>query len=112
EQYDGKDLAVGEALQPDVEEQPAVALVGRMAALQAEGDRRGNEVDEQEGSEVSQKLFKAGRGGGLGVVVQVDKVMDNAGNEHQVDERRDQRQQHLEDENVGQREQSHGLVAE
>ena len=39
EQHDREDLAVGEALQPDVEEQPAVALVGGMTALQAEGHR-------------------------------------------------------------------------
>ena len=45
------------------------------------------------------------------MVVAVDEVMDDAGDEHQVDERRDQRQQHLEDEDVGQREQPHGLVA-
>jgi hypothetical protein len=32
--------------------------------------------------------------------------------EHHVDEGRDQRQQHLEDENVGQREEAHGLVAD
>ena len=61
EEHDGEDLAVGEALQPDVEEQPAVALVGGMAALQAEGDRRGDEVDEQEAEEVGQQLFEAGR---------------------------------------------------
>ena len=79
EEHDGEDLAVGEALQPDVEEQPAVAFVGGMAALQAEGDRRGDEVDEQEAEEVGQQLFKAGRGGGFGVVVAVDEVVDDAG---------------------------------
>ena len=42
--------------------------------------------------------------------VLVDEVVDDAGDEHQVDERRDQRQQDLEDEDVGQREQAHGAV--
>ena len=32
--------------------------------------------------------------------------------EHEVDEGRDQRQEHLEDEDVGQREEAHGLVAD
>ena len=73
EEHDGKHLAVGEALQPDVEEQPAVAFVGGMAALQAEGDRRGDEVDEQEAEEVDQQLFEAGGGSGFGVVVAVDE---------------------------------------
>ena len=33
-----EDLAIGEALQPDVEEEPSVAFVGGVAALEAEGD--------------------------------------------------------------------------
>ena len=37
EENDREDLAIGEALQPDVEEQPAIAFVGGMTALQAEG---------------------------------------------------------------------------
>ena len=61
EEHDGEDLAVGEALQPDVEEQPAVALVGGWRRSRLEGDRRGDEVDEQEAEEVDQQLFKAGR---------------------------------------------------
>ena len=66
--------------------------------------RKRDEVDEQ--------LFEAGGGGGFGVVVAVDEVVDDAGHEHEVDERRDQRQKHLEDEDVGQREQAHRLVAD
>ena len=46
------------------------------------------------------------------MVVAVDEVVHDAGQEHEVDEGRDQRQQHLEDENVGQREEAHGLVAD
>ena len=112
EQHDGEKLAVGEALQPDVEEQPAVALVGGVTPLQAEGHRGGDEVDEQEAKEVDHQLFKAGRGGRFRVVVAIDEVVDDAGHEHDVDERRNQRQKHLEDENVGQGEQAHGLVAD
>src|SRR5271157_2551790 len=41
EEDDGEDLPVGEALQPDVKEEPAVALVGGVAALQREGGRGG-----------------------------------------------------------------------
>ena len=46
------------------------------------------------------------------MVVAIDEVVDDAGDEHDVDERRDQRQEHLEDEDVGQREEAHGLVAD
>ncbi len=42
--------------------------------------------------------------------VLVDEVVHDAGDEHQVDQRRDQRQQDLEDQNIGQREQAHGAV--
>ena len=46
------------------------------------------------------------------MVVTVDEVVDDAGEEHEVDEGRDQRQEHLEDEDVGQGEIAHGLVAD
>ena len=42
----------------------------------------------------------------------VDEVVDDAGQEHEVDEGRDQGEQHLEDEDVGQGEESHGFVAD
>ena len=41
----------------------------------------------------------------------VDEVIDDAGEEHYVDEWREQRQEDLEDEDVGQREEAHGAVA-
>jgi len=64
EQHYQKHLAVGEALQPDVEQQPLVALVGGVRALKTECDGRGDEVDDQEAEEVGEQLFKAGRDGG------------------------------------------------
>ena len=42
--------------------------------------------------------------------VLVDEVVDDAGDEHQVDERGDEGKQNLEDEDVGQREEAHGAV--
>ena len=59
EQDDGEDLAIGEALEPDVEEQPTVALVGRVAAFEAKGDGGRDEIDQQEGAEVGEQLFQA-----------------------------------------------------
>ena len=61
EEDDGEELAVGEALQPDVEEEPAVALVGGMAALEREGDRGGDEVDDEEAEEVDDAAFRSWR---------------------------------------------------
>ena len=92
-----------------MEEQPAVALAGGVFALEAEGEGRGDEVDDQEGEEEGEEL-EAGRGGGLGVEVLVDEVMDDAGEEHEVDQRREEGQQDLEDEDVGQGEEAHGAV--
>ncbi len=43
--------------------------------------------------------------------VLVDEVVDDAGDEHDVDERGEEREQDLEDEDVGQGEESHGAVA-
>ena len=63
EEDDGENLAVGEALDPDVEEEPSVALVGGVAALQREGQRGGNEVEKQEAHKEDKQLFKAGGGG-------------------------------------------------
>jgi len=60
EQNDGEDLAIGEALQPDMEEKPAIAFVGGVATFKAEGDGRGDKVNKQEGAEVYEQLFKAG----------------------------------------------------
>ena len=64
----------------------------------------------QEGEEEAEQLVEAGGGGGLGVEVLVDEVVDDAGDEHEVDERREERQQDLEDEDVGQGEEAHGAV--
>ena len=54
EQDDREELPVGEPLNPDVEEQPAIALAGRMLALEREGQGGGGEVDRQECDEEGQ----------------------------------------------------------
>src|ERR1700760_3914052 len=51
EQYHGEELAVGEALDPDVEEEPAVAFAGGVFAFEGEGEGGGGEVDDEEGEE-------------------------------------------------------------
>src|ERR1035437_10932154 len=43
EQHDGEDLAIGKALQPDMEQQPDIALVCGVAAFQREVNRRSEE---------------------------------------------------------------------
>ncbi len=93
-----------------MEQQPRVALAGRMLALQHECQRRRDEVDHQERQEERQQLVKAGGAGRLRMEVPVDEVVDDSGDEHQVDQRRDQRQQYLENQDVGQREQAHGAA--
>ena len=112
EEDDGEELAVGKALQPDVEEEPAIAFVGWVAALEREGRRGGDKVDDHEGEEVESQLVEIVGRGGDGVIVAVDEIMDDAGDEHEVNEGRDERKQHLEDEDVGQGEEAHGLVAD
>jgi hypothetical protein len=51
EQNEGKDLAIGEALQPHLAEQPSVFAGFGLAALQGEGDRRSEEINHQERDE-------------------------------------------------------------
>src|SRR5579884_1450580 len=48
EEHHGKKLAIGEALQPHLAEQPDIFLAAGVAALEGEGDGRGNEVNHQE----------------------------------------------------------------
>ena len=110
EQDPGEELAIGEALDPDVEEQPGVAFAGGVFALEREGECGGGEVDDEEREEEDEQLDEVGGAGGLGVEVLVDEVVDDAGDEHEVDERRDERKQDLEDEDVGQREEAHGAA--
>ena len=110
EEDDGEELAVGEALNPDVEEEPAVAFAGGVFALEGEGEGGGSEVDDQEGEEEGEQLVEAVGRGSFGVEVLVDQIVDDAGDEHEVDERGDERQKNLEDEDVGQSEQAHGAA--
>src|SRR3984957_20908477 len=112
EKHQRKQLAISKALQPDVEQQPAVALVSGMPPLQAEGQGRSNEVDNQEGEKEGQQLLEVRRVGRLGVEVAVNQVVHHARDKHQIDERRNQRQQDLEDQDVGQGKQPHRLVPE
>ena len=92
-----------------MKEQPSVALVGWVAALETEGGSGSDEVDQQEPEEVDDEFLEAGGGGSLGVIVQVHKIVDDAGDEHHVDEGRNERKEHLEDENVGQTRMPDGL---
>ena len=57
-QDDGEELAVGEALDPDVEEQPGVAFAGGVFALEREGEGGGGEVDDEEGEEEGEQLVE------------------------------------------------------
>src|SRR5690348_13966911 len=51
QQHDREKLAIGEALQPDLAEQPQVfAMLGR-ATLEGEGDGGSDEVNDKEGKE-------------------------------------------------------------
>jgi len=59
EEDDGEDLAVGEALDPDVDEEPGVAFAGGMFALEREGEGRGEEVDDEKGGEEEEQLVEA-----------------------------------------------------
>src|ERR1019366_6062253 len=71
-----------------------------------------HEVNEQEADKVDQQLLKVGGRSCLRVVVAIDEVVNDTGQKHEVDEGRDQRQQHLKNKDIGQGEQPHGLVAD
>jgi len=69
-----------------VEEEPAVALVGGMTTLEAEGGRRGDEVDDEKAEEVNHELLETGRGGCFWVVMAVDEEVDDTEQKHDVNE--------------------------
>src|SRR5215469_7908107 len=94
-----------------MDEEPGVSAARGVFALEGEGEGGGGEVDYEEGEEEEQDLVEAVGGGGLGVEVLVDEVVDDAGEEHDVDERGEQREEDLEDEDVGKGEEAHGAVA-
>ncbi len=110
EEDPGEELAVGEALDPDVDEQPGIAFTGGVFALEGEGEGGGGEVDEEEGTEEDEELDEVGGAGGFGVEVFVDEVVDDAGDEHEIDEWGYQREHDLEDDDVGQSEEAHGAA--
>ena len=59
EEDDGEELAVGEALDPDVEEQPAVAFACGVLALEGKCQGGCGEIDYQKRYEESQQLVEA-----------------------------------------------------
>ncbi len=112
EEHQRKELTIRKPLQPDVEQQPPVAFVRRVPPLQAEGQGRSDEVDDQKGQEEGQQLLEVRGIGRLRMEVAVKQVVHHARDKHQVNKRRDQRQQDLEDQDIGQGKQSHRLVLE
>ncbi len=59
EENQGEELAVGEALDPDVDEEPGVSAAGGVFALEGEGEGGGEEVDYEEGEEEEEELVEA-----------------------------------------------------
>jgi len=79
-------------------------------ALEGEGDGGSDEVDEEEAKEVDQQLSKLAAER-LQVVVEINEVGDDA-QRNIRSMNGETRQEHLEDENVGEGKESHGLVAD
>src|SRR5713226_1661079 len=63
EQNQRKYLAIGEALQPHLAEQPGVFAGFGLATLQGESDRGGDEINYQENCEIQNQLNEVGRVG-------------------------------------------------
>src|ERR1022692_2366862 len=103
EEYQGEQLAVGEALQPDVAQQEEVAFSARLLPLEREGNGRSDEIDHHEQREVHYQAMKAGRVRRFGMEIFADEVRRRSYDKHDVNKRRDQRQQDLEDDHVGYR---------
>src|SRR5208282_4072169 len=60
-QHDGKQLAIGEALQPDVSQQQEIAFPSGLLPLQGKGNGRGDEVNQHEEREVHHQAMEACR---------------------------------------------------
>src|ERR1043166_560373 len=86
DEHDGKQLAIGEALQPDMEKKFHVfAIVGR-APLPEKRERRSDEVYDQEYGKENNQLFEIAGIGGVRVEIAADRVTQRAPHEHQIDE--------------------------
>src|SRR5208283_1852552 len=62
-----------------------------------------DEIDHQKGDEEDQQALEASGIGSVRMKVFLDEIPDHADSKHQVNERRDQGKQNLEDEDVGKR---------
>src|ERR1039458_10673001 len=58
EEHQGEQLAVGEALQPDVAQQEEVAFSAGLLPFQRKGDGRGDEINRHEQCEVPRHLLE------------------------------------------------------
>src|ERR1035437_9754159 len=103
EEHQGEQLAVGETLQPDMAQQEEVAFSAGPLPFQREGDGRCNEINHHEQCEVHDQALKAGRVSRFRMEIPVDEVSRRSHHKHDVNKRRDQRQQDLEDDHVGYR---------
>src|ERR1035437_1883270 len=98
--YQREQLAVGEALQPDVAQQEEVAFSAWLLPLQREGNGRSDEINHHEQREEHYQALKAGRIRRFGMEIFIDEVGRRSHHKHDVNERRNQRQQDLEDDHV------------
>src|SRR5581483_12000610 len=58
QQNHGEQLSVGEALQPNVAEQPEILMSARLPSFESESDGGRDEVDHQKQSEVHHQLME------------------------------------------------------
>src|SRR5262245_31507101 len=102
QQYRGEQLAVREPLQPEVEQQMGIFALSLLSTLQEKSQRGCHEVNEQKDSKKEQQALETAGVRTFRMEVPVRQISQGPKQEHQVNGRRQQRKNDLENDDVGQ----------
>src|SRR5205823_3407885 len=101
-QHHREQLAISKSLQPNLAEQPNILASFRFAAFECEGDGRSKKINHQERSEKQHQPLKARWIRGFRVIELLNEIPNRTDRKHQINKRRDQRQNNLENEDIRQ----------
>ena len=86
EQYHREQLAVREALQPYLAEQPGIFAGFGLAAFEGKRDGGSDEIDDQKSSEEQYESLDIGRVSRVRMKMFLNEILDRTNGEHEIDE--------------------------
>src|SRR6266581_3139922 len=95
-------MAIRKSLQPNLAEKPNILAPFRFAAFEREGNGRSKKIDHQESCEEQHQSLKARWIRGFRVIELLNEIPNRTDRKHQINKRRDQRQNNLENEDIRQ----------